>query len=103
MKKYSLIKITDNNDHRNFIIDYTTMKDYRARVSILYSKYVSHCYGKGVYRPVFSILDKDWSAYCVQKKCFCNLTDVNTYRDELTELYAAKLEGYCPNRSLSFK
>ena len=98
MKQYRFIKITDNNDYHNFIIDFTAMKDYRTRVSILWSKYVNHCYGKGEYRPVFSILDKDWSAYCVQKKYFCNLADVRTYRDELSELYAAKLD-----RSLAFK
>ena len=42
MKTYRFIKITDNDDHRKFYIDYTSMSDYRIRVSIIWSKYLNY-------------------------------------------------------------
>jgi hypothetical protein len=106
MKTYRYIKITDNNDHRHFWIDFTSMNDYRIRVAILWSKYLNYLEGKGEYRPVYSVLHQDWSAYCIERSSFSNLNEVRCRLHELNAFYKNKLIGYEPERFspiISFK
>lgn len=87
MKTYRFIKITDNDDHRKFYIDYTSMSDYRIRVSILWSKYLNYLEGEGKHRQVYDLLDADWSACCVARGMFSNIEEVRMKRDELIQFY----------------
>jgi len=91
MKTYRFIKITDNDDHRKFYIDYTSMSDYRIRVSILWSKYLNYLEGEGKHRQVYDLLDADWSACCVARGMFSNIEEVRIKRDELIQFYNEKL------------
>ena len=62
---YRFIKITNNNNTKEFLIDITTMKDIRIRISILNRKYALYYYDNASYHPVFSILQCDcFSYYC---------------------------------------
>ena len=96
MKTYRFIKITDNDDHRKFYIDYTSMSDYmyRIRVSILWSKYLNYLEGEGKHRQVYDLLDADWSACCVARGVFRNIEEVRMKRDELIQFYNEKLCNY---------
>ena len=99
MKNYRFIKITDNDDHRNFHIDFTSMSDYRIRVSILWSKYLNYLDKNTHYRSVYDILDSDWSAYCVYRGSFSNMDAVKRKQDEFVEHYVAKLKDYKPQET----
>ena len=96
MKKYKFVKITDNNDHRQFWIDFTSMNDYRVRVSILWSKYLDYLENHNRHRPVYDILDSDWSACCIFRGSFNDLSEVRIKQNELMDHYAAKLKDYQP-------
>jgi hypothetical protein len=96
MKIYKFIKITDNDDHRKFCIDVTSMSDYRIRVSILWSKYLKYLDNKGQYRCVFEVLATDWSAYCVGRYWFENPHEAKAKQVELVNFYQSKLKDYKP-------
>ena len=50
--------------------------------------------GEGHYRQVYDLLDADWSACCVARGVFSNIEEVRIKRDELIQLYNAKLWNY---------
>lgn len=96
MKTYKFLKITDNDDYRNFYIDYTAMSDYRIRVSILWSRFLKYLDGTGQYHPVYKVLNTDWSVCCVCK-CSCDsLNDARQQQEALVKFYEGKLRDYKP-------
>ena len=97
MKDYSkvrFIKISDNNDPFNFYIDATTMFDPRLRISALKGQYQKYLETDELYRPVYKVLEKDYSFCCVFKGSFDDLDQIKHKRDELYEFYNDKLEGH---------
>ena len=89
---YRFIKITNNNNTKEFLIDITTMKDIRIRISILNRKYALYYYDQAPYHPIFSILQENcWSHYCCYRGEFDSLNDAKNKRVELTKLYKDKI------------
>ena len=92
---YRFIKITDNDDWRNFSVDITTMTDPRIRVSILYSNYLDYILdGIGSHRPIYDIFSKDFSFYPVFRGEFSSMKEAKLKRVELERFYHARLERY---------
>lgn len=96
MKTYKFLKITDNNDYRNFYIDFTSMNDHRIRLSILWGRYMNYLEGVGSYHPVFKVLNTDWSAYCVYRDSYDNIDDVRQQQQTLVNFYEDTLSNYTP-------
>ena len=89
---YRFIKITNNNNTKEFLIDITTMKDIRIRLSILNRKYALHYYDQAPYHPIFSILQENcYSYYCCYRGNFDSLNDAKNKRIELTKFYKDKI------------
>ncbi len=88
--RLSFIKITDNNDCRNYYIDVTRMADVRIRVGILYSRY-SRGY---IHEELDNILKGDWSFCCVKRVFADDYSKVKEYKNDLYRFYDAKLVNY---------
>lgn len=96
MKTYKFLKITDNDDYRNFYIDYTAMSDYRIRVSILWSRFLKYLDGTGQYNPVYKVLNTDWSVCCVHRGSYDSMGSVTEQQQTLVRFYESKLNNYTP-------
>lgn len=97
MKDYSkvrFIKISDNNDPWNFYIDATTMLDPRLRISALKGQFQKYLETGELYRPVYKVLEKDYSFCCVHKGAFDNLDQIKYKKNELYEFYNEKLKHH---------
>ena len=89
---YRFIKITNNNNTKEFLIDITTMKDIRIRLSILNRKYALYYYDNAPYHHIFSILQCDcFSYYCCFKQEFDSMEQAKMKRIELTNFYRDKI------------
>jgi hypothetical protein len=63
----------------------------RRPCSILDQKYLETY---ELYRPVYKVLEKDYSFCCVFKGSFDDLDQIKHKRDELYEFYYEKLKGH---------
>jgi len=89
---YKFVKVTNNNT-RDFLIDITTMKDVRIRMSILNRRYTLYYYGQAPFHPMFKIIQEEcWSFYCCHKGEFSTLQDAKDKRTELYDFYKSKLD-----------
>ena len=92
MPLYSFLKITDNNDPRDFTIECTSMRNPQSRMSCLRSNLFAWedagCTGK--WRPIWGYFFKDYSCYVCERKEFENLQSARAYRQEVHDRYAAK-------------
>ena len=100
MKDYSkvkFIKISDNNDPKNFYIDVTIMKDPRLRISALKGQFMRYLDTGKLYRDVFDFFERDYSFCCLEKGVFNNLDDVKKRKQEIIKEQREKLKDYKPN------
>lgn len=108
MKDYSkvkFIKISDNNDAKNFYIDATIMKDPRLRISALKGQYAKYLETGELHRPVFDLFTKDYSFCCLERGSFNNIDEVNVRRKEIIEEQKEKLKNavkYVPSKIMTF-
>jgi len=96
MDKYnrvSFIKITDNNNHNDFLIDATRMLDARLRIGALKSQYKIYQKTGKQYKNVFKYFDLDFSFYVIKKGSYYSYEEVKAERDKLYDLYKSKMEN----------
>lgn len=100
MKDYSkvkFIKISDNNDAKNFYIDVTIMKDPRLRISALKGQYMRYLETGDLYRDVFDFFERDYSFCCLERGNFKNLDDVKKRKQEIIKEQREKLKNCKPH------
>lgn len=98
MKTYNFIKISNNNNAaRDFIVDFTTMKDCKLRMQILKSQHRLHKKtGRGIYRPAWIYIELyDYSYYKIAtKECETHVEAkqyaIELYNKEFTKLNLGK-------------
>ena len=83
-KSTKFIKVSDNNNaHRDFYIDITTMKDPRIRISALKTQFKHYIEGEEYWKPLFHYFERDYSFYTLCRHSFDNYQEVKAYRNEL--------------------
>ena len=81
---FSFIKIVNNNDASDFMLDITQMINYRLRVSSLRNQCWRHYeLSSGKYRPVYRYFWLDHSFYRVEKSELPDLAAARLHRDIL--------------------
>jgi len=109
MKDYSnvkFIKITDNNNPADFYIDVSIMHDTRLRISAIKGQYKRYLETNELYRPVFDLLNKDYSFCCLERGNFKSLDDVKNRRREIIEEQRERYKNstkYIPSTTVIFK
>ena len=94
MPTFRYIKIVDNNNPSDFIIDVTQMQDYRMRVSALRTQCIRHHYhGIGSLRPIYKYFFQDYSFYMVHKAEFPNLRDARMHRQQVMDECLRRRQG----------
>lgn len=90
---YSFLKITNNNDAHDFVIETTSMQNARARIGCLRTNLFAweDKGGVGKWRPVWDFFLKDYSFYVCEKKEFDNLQAARAYKQVIYDRYKAKL------------
>lgn len=99
MKDYSrvrFIRICDNNNPQHFYIDTTIMKDPRLRMSAIKGQYIKYLESGELYRPVYDLLDKDYSFSCLEIGNFNNLEEVKKRRNAIIEEQKLRLKDSQP-------
>ncbi len=92
-KKFQFIKITDNRNHPDFLIDITTMKDARLRISALKAQYKKYLTDGKNKKSIFRFFELDYSFCVLERGYYTNYSSVKERRDELFEIYLKKAEG----------
>lgn len=95
MKDYNktiFIKISDNNDHHSFYIDISTMKDPRLRMSAIKTQYQRYLETGELYRPIYDIMDKDYSFYCLHKANCKDLDEAKIIKEQLLKEQREKVK-----------
>jgi hypothetical protein len=77
------IKISNNNNPAEFMIDITTMLDARLRLSALKAQFKVYQATGDYYKDVFKFFLYDWSFYVLERGSFENYEDIKKRRDEL--------------------
>ena len=91
MPTYSFIKIVDNDNPSDFMIDVTTMSNWRSRMSAVRTQCIRHLdYDIGRERDIYRFFFLDYSFYRVERGNFPNLASARVYRDELHKRLKAK-------------
>ena len=84
MPVFSFIKIVNNNDASDFLLDVTQMKNVRLRVSSLRNQCWRHYeLGSGKYRPVYRYFWLDHSFYRVEKAELPDLAAARVHKESL--------------------
>ena len=84
MPVFSFIKIVNNNDASDFLLDVTQMKNFRLRVSSLRNQCWRHYeLGSGKYRPVYRYFWLDHSFYRVEKAVLPDLAAARVHKESL--------------------
>lgn len=84
MPMFSYIKIVNNDDPSDFLLDVTQMQNYRLRVSSLRNQCIRHYdLGVGKSRPVYNYFFLDFSFYRVGKAEFPDLAAARIYKEAL--------------------
>lgn len=94
-EKTKFIKISNNNDPTDFIIDITTMRDDRLRIASLKSQYIRYLENpdKYPYRDVYRFFNLDYSFYCLDTDSFNNYTECKAHRDKLIQEQNTKMKN----------
>ena len=86
MPLYSFIKIADNNTPSDFMIDVTSMVNWRSRMSAVRTQCVRHLdYEIGRDREIYKYFFLEYSFCCLEKGEFPDLATARIYRDRLHE------------------
>ena len=90
---YSFIKVTNNNDVSDFVIEFTLMRNPKARMSCLKSQLFRYedneCVGK--WRNIWGYFLKDYSFFVAERRLCEDRTDARRYSEEVTERYRNKI------------
>ena len=92
-KRFQFIKITNNRNHPDWILDITTMKDARLRISALKAQYKKFLNDGENEKPIFRFFQLDYSFCVVEKGYYTDYSIVKKRRDELYEIYTQREEG----------
>ena len=86
MPTYSFIKITNNDNTSDFMLDVTSMHNYRSRVSALRTQCLRHldC-DVGKDRQIYKYFFLDYSFYRVHRQEFPNLAAARVFRNQLEQ------------------
>ena len=87
---FRIIKLTNNDDPKEFTLEITRMRDIRQRIGIIEAGYLDYLELKGrrKYRPSYNILSaNDYSFYTVFRGDFDNYNECKQKRDELYDYY----------------
>ena len=90
---FRIIKLTNNDDPKEFTLEITRMRDIRQRIGIIEAGYFDYLELKGrrKYRPSYNILSaNDYSFYTVFRGDFDNYNECKQKRDELYDYYNKK-------------
>ena len=90
---FRIIKLTNNNNHREFTLEITRMKDVRQRVGILVADYNNYLLSKNKnFKPCYNIVSAgDFSFYTVYRGEFDTYHQCKEKRTELYNLYNKKV------------
>ena len=91
---YSFIKVTDNNDVSNFVIEATCMKNPKARICCLRTQlfsYEDNLGEFGKWRPVWDLFYKDYSFYVCDRRYCENLREARLHKDRVAQAYRDKI------------
>lgn len=93
MPTFRYIKIVDNNNPDDFMIDVTQMQDYRMRVSALRTQCIRYHYHQiGSLRPVYKYFFQDYSFHLLKKAEFPSLREARMHKENVAE--------QCQNKTL---
>ena len=91
-EKIQLIKLTNNDDPKEFTLEITRMRDIRQRIEIIVADYNNYLLLEGKkYKPSYNILAaNDYSFYTVFRGDFDSYNECKQKRDELYDYYNKK-------------
>ena len=90
---FRIIKLTNNDDPKEFTLEITRMRDIRQRIGIIEAGYLDYLELKGrrKHKPSYNILAaNDYSFYTVFRGDFDSYNECKQKRDELYDLYNKK-------------
>ena len=89
---FRIIKLTNNDNHKEFTLEITKMKDIRHRLGILESNYKDYLLSNERHKPSYNILSKsNYSYYTVLRGEFDTFEEVKQKRKELYDIYKSKV------------
>ena len=89
--QFRIIKLTNNDNQKEFTLEITRMKDIRHRVSIIESNYKDYLVSNKRYKPSYNILSKsNYSYYSVFRGEFDTFEEIKQKRKELYDMYNKK-------------
>ena len=92
MPLYNFIKIVDNNNISDFLIDVSCMPNWKSRISAVRTQCIRHLdYDVGRKREIYRYFFLDYSFSCVEKMEFADLASAREHRQLIYERYRAKL------------
>jgi len=84
MPTYRFVKIVDNENPSDFMIDVTSMSNWKSRMSAVRTQCIRHIdYNIGKNRDIYRFFFLDYSFYCLERRDFDNLADARKYREQL--------------------
>ena len=90
---FRIIKLTNNDDPKEFTLEITRMRDIRQRIGIIEAGYLDYLELKGrrKHKPSYNILAaNDYSFYTVFRGDFVSYNECKQKRDELYDVYNKK-------------
>ena len=90
---FRIIKLTNNDDPKEFTLEITRMRDIRQRIGIIEAGYLDYLELKGrrKHKPSYNILAaNDYSFYTVFRGDFDSYNECKQKRDELYDYYNKK-------------
>ena len=91
--QFRIIKLTNNDDPKEFTLEITRMRDIRQRIGIIEAGYLDYLELKGrrKHKPSYNILAaNDYSFYTVFRGDFDSYKECKQKRDELYDVYNKK-------------
>ena len=91
--QFRIIKLTNNDDPKEFTLEITRMRDIRQRIGIIEAGYLDYLELKGrrKHKPSYNILAaNDYSYYTVFRGDFDSYNECKQKRDELYDYYNKK-------------
>ena len=90
--QFRIIKLTNNDDPKEFTLEITRMRDIRQRIGIIVADYNDYLLLEGKkYKPSYTILSNpNYSFYTVFRGHFDTYHECKQKRDELYDVYNKK-------------
>ena len=96
--QFRIIKLTNNDDPKEFTLEITRMRDIRQRIGIIVADYNNYLLLEGKkYKPSYTILSNpNYSFYTVFRGHFDTYHECKQKRDELYDVYNKKAMNNLP-------